>query len=101
MSDRLDAALAELAAALREEIALASSPVPNAPERLHDIRSASALLGVGRSLLYSEIGAGRLSSLKCGRRRLVSDSALREFVASRSASPSSTTPQPRRREARS
>jgi excisionase family DNA binding protein len=79
MTDRLDAAVAELVAALREEIATARPAM--APERLLDVDEAAAALGVGRSTVYGEIAAGRLRSLHVGRRRLLPASAIAEFIA--------------------
>lgn len=76
MSTRLEAALAELAAAIREEVAQASGA--DAPERLYDVRAAGELLGIGRSLLMNELAAGRIRSVKVGRRRLVPASAITE-----------------------
>ena len=78
MSDRLEAALAELVAALREEIA--TDRPAAAPERLLDVEEAGALLGIGRSKVYDEISAGRLRSLTVGRRRLVPGSAISAFI---------------------
>ena len=75
---RLDAALAELAAAIRDEIADATHPA--APDRLHDLATAADLLGIGRTALYGELQAGRIRSLKVGRRRLVPASAIAERI---------------------
>ncbi len=80
MSDRLDLALRELAEALREELRSESRSAP-APDRLLGVDEAAGLLGIGRSALYDEIRSGRLKTIKVGRRRLVSDTALREFIA--------------------
>ena len=74
MSTRLDAALAELAAAIRDEIADVAHSA--APDRLHDLATAADLLGIGRTALYGELQAGRIRSLKVGRRRLVPASAI-------------------------
>lgn len=79
MSGRLDAALAELAAALRDEMA-AAAPA-SAPDRLHDLKTAADLLGIGRTALYGEIQAGRVRSMKIGRRRLIPSSAITERQA--------------------
>ncbi len=76
MSDRLDAAVAELVAALRAELA----PAPSAPERLLSVDEAAATLGLGRSLLYGEIGAGRVRSVKAGRRRLIPAGAIADYI---------------------
>lgn len=83
MNARLDAALAELAGALREEIARAAAPVFPPPERLLGIAEAAAILGVSRTFLYAEINAGRIRTIKARRRRLVAASAIAAYVASR------------------
>ncbi|MBA2756904.1 MAG: excisionase family DNA-binding protein [Chloroflexi bacterium] len=51
------------------------------PDRLHDIDSAAAALSLGRSLVYSEIAAGRLKSIKIGRRRLIPAGAIADYIA--------------------
>lgn len=81
MTARLDAALRELADALRDEVA----PAPAAPERLLSIADACATLGLGRTLLYAELSAGRLSSVKVGRRRLIPAYAITEYVTNGAA----------------
>ncbi len=79
MSDRLDAALAELAAAIRAELAEARPAA--GPDRLLSVDEAAAQLGIGRSALYSgPIARGELRTLVVGRRRLVSSSALQDFI---------------------
>ena len=80
--DRLGAAVMELVAALRDEIATDRRPSEREPDRLLSIEQAVQALGIGRTALYSEIGAGRIRSVKVGRRRLVPSSAVSE-VASR------------------
>jgi excisionase family DNA binding protein len=82
MSNRLTMALTELAAALRDEIATERRPSEREPERLLSIEQAARALGIGRTALYSEIGTGRIRSVKVGRRRLVPSSSITE-VASR------------------
>ena len=74
---RLDDAVAELVAAIREEVALErpASP-PSGPPRLLSIRDAADALGVGRSTIYTEMDAGRLRSVKVGRRRLIPSDAI-------------------------
>lgn len=49
--------------------------------RLNSIESTMSKLGLGRSKVYELIAAGELRSVKVGRRRLVSDAAINEFVA--------------------
>lgn len=48
--------------------------------RLNSIESTMAQLGLGRSKVYELIATGELRSVKVGRRRLVSDAAINEFV---------------------
>jgi excisionase family DNA binding protein len=38
------------------------------------------MLSLGRSLLYAEIQAGRIRTVKIGRRRLVPAAAIREYI---------------------
>jgi excisionase family DNA binding protein len=83
MTARLDAALAELAAAIREEVVAVG--VAPAPARLLDIEEAAATLGLGRTFVYAEMQAGRLASLKAGRRRLFSAAAIASYIADREA----------------
>jgi excisionase family DNA binding protein len=80
MSARLDAALAELASAIRAEVRAELDTVARSPGRLLSIDEAAATLGLGRSLLYAEIAAGRIRSVKVGRRRLIPAGAIAEFV---------------------
>lgn len=81
MTDRLEAAVAELVAALRDEVA-AATPT-HGPERLLSIAEAcEALGGVARSTIYQELAAGRVRSIKVGRRRLIPASAIAERVTS-------------------
>ena len=81
MSDRLTAAVTELVAALRDEIATERRPSDREPDRLLSIEQAARALGIGRTALYSEIGAGRIRSVKVGRRRLVPSSAISEVAS--------------------
>jgi excisionase family DNA binding protein len=77
-SPRLAAAIAELVHAITEEVA-AQLPAP-APDRLLDVDEAAIVLGLGRSKLYAEIGAGRLLSVQVGRRRLIPTAAIRDYI---------------------
>lgn len=81
MSARLEAALAELADAIREEIAAASTAQAGAPPRLLSIDEAAAAAGIGRSLLYNLIGRGEVRSVRVGRRRLIPSDAVAELIA--------------------
>lgn len=83
--DRLAAAVAELVAALRDDLRVEA--VPAGPDRLMSIDEAADVLGIGRSCLYGEIGAGRLGSVKVGRRRLVPSGAIHDYIATRSRLP--------------
>lgn len=83
---RLDAAVQELVNALREEMRAAIEPDPNRPDSLLSIEQARlAIGGVSRSMLYSEMAAGRVRSLKVGRRRLIPSSAIGELMKKASA----------------
>ncbi len=48
--------------------------------RLHDIESVMDRLKLGRSTVFAELASGRLRSVKVGRRRLVSEAAITEFI---------------------
>lgn len=85
MSARLNAALSELVEALREELRTEAASVPPAPDRLLSIDEAATMLGIGRTAAYGELQAGRLRSVKVGRRRLVPAAAVSEFIAGRAA----------------
>lgn len=52
------------------------------PRYALSIEEACKSTGVGRTLIYSEIKAGRLATLKIGRRRLVPVAALRAWLLS-------------------
>ena len=77
--DRLEAAFAELAAAIRQELRAATVPADR-PAPLMSVEEAADLIGCGRTRLYEEISRGRLQTLKIGRRRLVPATALRDYV---------------------
>ena len=81
IGDRLSTAVIELVAALRDEIAVEARPSEREPDRLLSIEQAARALSIGRTALYSEIGAGRIRSVKVGRRRLVPSSAISEVAA--------------------
>jgi excisionase family DNA binding protein len=49
-------------------------------ERLHDIEAVMRRLNLGRSKVFELIADGRLRSIKVGRRRLVSESALVQCI---------------------
>lgn len=75
----LDALVAALVAAVTD-----AAPVTGAPDRLLSVAEAADALGIGRSALYGELQAGRLPSLKVGRRRLVASAALADYIRRRS-----------------
>ena len=78
--DRSEAIRAAVDALVAAIVAAATPEAADAPERLHDVGSAAALLGIGRSRLYDEIAAGRLRSVKVGRRRLIPSGAIAAFI---------------------
>jgi hypothetical protein len=53
----------------------------NAQKLAYSIDDIVKLVGVGRSLLFEEIKAGRLPVKKAGRRTLVTDSALKGWLS--------------------
>ncbi len=63
-----------------ELIAAVAASAPAGPERLLSVDEAAERLGIGRTRLYAEIGAGRVRSVHSGRRRLIPSSAIREIV---------------------
>lgn len=79
---RLEAALAELVAAIRDEVAAA---VPAGPDRLLSIDAAADALGVRRTRIYQELQSGRLRSLRIGRRRLIPSAAIAERIEAATA----------------
>lgn len=48
--------------------------------RLHSVQSVMKRLNLGRSKTFEVIADGSLRSIKVGRRRLVSEAALVEFI---------------------
>ena len=61
--------------------------MPPAPDRLpaakvlYHVADAMAVLSLSRSVIYEEIRSGRLRSVKRGRSRLISASAIADYVA--------------------
>lgn len=76
---RLETAIAELVEALREELRQEAGSGPRTPDQLLSIGEAANALGIGRTAAYRELQAGRLRSVKIGRRRLVPSSAIAEY----------------------
>lgn len=62
-----------------------AEPARDLPDELWSVDRAAAALGLGRSLVYELISAGKLRSLTVGRRRLVPSTAVTEFVAARAS----------------
>lgn len=87
MTDRLTAALAELAEALREELRTEAASDPRAPDRLCTIpETCAALGGISRSALYGgPIARGELRVIHVGRRVFVPSSAITEYVAAQAS----------------
>jgi excisionase family DNA binding protein len=83
--DRLAAAIAEQAEALGEAVRAEAAAVPPAPDWLLSVDEAAETLWLGRSATYGELQAGRLRSIKIGRRRLVAAGAIANFVAERAS----------------
>jgi excisionase family DNA binding protein len=79
LSARLEAALAELAAAIVESVAMHSAP-GSTVERLLAIDEAAAILGIARSTLYGLIGRGEVATLKIGRRRLIPTGSIEHLI---------------------
>jgi excisionase family DNA binding protein len=51
-----------------------------APPRLLSVEEAAERCGVGRSAFYALIGRGEIRSHKVGRRRLIAETAIQEFI---------------------
>lgn len=62
-----------------QEAAETSEIIRN-PPRLLSLTQAKLELGIGRTLVYELIEAGKLRSVKLGRRRLIPREAIEEFV---------------------
>ena len=86
---RLDAAWAELVAAVREEFSAPSASV--VADRLYGIREAAEQMAIGRTLLYTLIGRGEIRVLRVGRRVLVPAASIAEFTARAASSGESGT----------
>ena len=75
------AATDALAAAIMDAVRAEAVSNDAGPEQLLSIDRAAVVAGVGRTSIYAAIGAGRLRSVKVGRRRLVPASAIAELAA--------------------
>ena len=78
--DRVAAAVAELADALREQLRAELAARRDDPPTLLDVPSAASALGVSRTTAYNLIASGQLRTVKVGRRRLVPRSAVEGFA---------------------
>ena len=93
MSARLETALAELAAAIREEVALAAVHAVGRPPELLAIPEAGRRLGgIGRTLVYGLIERGDLRSVKVAGRRLVPADAIADLINEKGAGLTWPTP---------
>jgi len=70
----------ELRAMVADEVARQMADARNAPDRLLSVSEAADRLGIGRSATYGLISASCLRSLKVGKRRLVPEAAIREYI---------------------
>ena len=50
--------------------------------RLHTVKQTSERLSICRANLYNLMSSGRLRSVKIGRRRLIPEQAIVDFIAS-------------------
>ncbi len=48
--------------------------------RLNSIEQVQTRLGIGRSMVFELIGSGKLRSVSIGRRRLVPETAIADFI---------------------
>jgi excisionase family DNA binding protein len=82
-ADRVNAAVAELAAALRDQLRAEIEAAHDEPPTLLDVASAAHLLGVSRTTLYGSIldRPGGVPSLHVGKRRLVRREDVESFAS--------------------
>lgn len=78
---KVDEANRALVAAITAELAQ-QAPASNA---LLDVNAAARRLGISRSDLYLRLSRGDIRSHKVGRRRLISEAAIAEFMAQHEA----------------
>lgn len=55
-------------------------PHSSLPPIMHDLRDVSRRTNLGRTFLYDKIKKGQLKVLKAGRRTLVTEESLRDFI---------------------
>jgi excisionase family DNA binding protein len=60
---------------------MTSSTFQHGPRAAHSIAETCALTGLGRDSIYSAIRSGKLLARKLGRRTLITDDDLRQFLA--------------------
>lgn len=65
---------------LRDEVARLLDDAAR-PAKLNEIPEAMEKLRVGRSTVFALMASGQLRSVKIGRRRLIPEQALRDFIA--------------------
>jgi excisionase family DNA binding protein len=63
------------------EVLTVTEALAEALARLHNIEGAQERLGVGRSKIFELIASGELRSVRVGRRRLVPEQAIIDFIA--------------------
>lgn len=56
---------------------------PEMSKKLLNVNEAAAVLGLGRSLVYTLIANGEITSIKIGRARRIPLSAIDAFIAKR------------------
>jgi excisionase family DNA binding protein len=78
--DRLEAAIRELVAVLREEVLAEARALQAGPPRLLSLKQAAEACGLSRSAFYRLVQTREIRTLKVGGRRLVPESALRAFI---------------------
>ncbi|MEU0793789.1 helix-turn-helix domain-containing protein [Amycolatopsis sp. NPDC005961] len=80
---QLAAGLAQLAERLATEHADKARPAPRPlpPRVLLTVEEAGERLGIGRTTAYSLVRSGELESVRIGRLRRISVSAINEFAA--------------------
>ena len=58
-------------------------PIPTTDLIGNDVLRAAARVGISRAKLYQEMAAKRLAYFKVGRRRLITEEALRRYIDDR------------------
>jgi excisionase family DNA binding protein len=58
-------------------------PIPTTDLIGNDVLRAAARVGISRAKLYQEMAAKRLAYFKVGKRRLISEEALLQYIADR------------------